>query len=91
MVFPAFVILRRRRPDQRRPYVMPGGPIAAGLAAAFCWVFIAGACLLFFRPAASGDDPAGAVRESWLLVGETLATLAIGMLLMPKRARLSRP
>ena len=87
MLFPAFVILRRRRPDQPRPYVMPGGPLGAGLAASFCWLFIAGACLLFFRPASGAADAAGAVRESWLLVGETLATLAVGLLLVPKRAR----
>jgi amino acid transporter len=87
MVFPAFVMLRRRRPGQPRPYRMPGGPLAAGLAASFCWLFIAGASLLFFRPAATGEDPARAVRESWLLVVETLATLAVGLLLMPRRAR----
>ena len=87
MVFPAFVILRRRRADQPRPYRMPGGALVAWPAAAFCWVFIAGATLLFFKPAPTAENPAGAVRESWLLVGETLATLAVGLLLMPKRAR----
>jgi glutamate:GABA antiporter len=87
MVFPAFVILRRRRREQPRPYRMPGGPFAAGLAATFCWLFIAGACLLFFRPASNTADPAGAVRESWLLVAETLATVAVGLLLMPKGVR----
>jgi hypothetical protein len=66
---------------------MPGGPLAAWMAASFCWVFIAGACLLFFKPASTAEDPARAVRESWLLVGETLATLAVGLLLMAKGAR----
>jgi peptidoglycan/LPS O-acetylase OafA/YrhL len=69
---------------------MPGGPPAAWLAASFCWAFIAGACLLFFRPAVSGENPARAVRESWLLVGETLATLAVGLLLLPTAARAPR-
>jgi amino acid transporter len=87
MVFPAFVILRRRRPDQPRPYRMPGGALVAWPAATFCWVFIAGATLLFFKPAPTAENPAGAVRESWLLVGETIATLAVGLLLMPKRLR----
>jgi amino acid transporter len=87
MVFPAFVILRRRRPDQPRPYRMPGGAPAAWAGAAFCWVFIAGATLLFFKPAPTAENPAGAVRESWLLVGETIATLAVGLLLLPKRVR----
>jgi amino acid transporter len=87
MVFPAFVILRRRRRDQLRPYRMPGGAPAAWAGAAFCWVFIAGATLLFFKPAPTAENPAGAVRESWLLVGETIATLAVGLLLMPKCVR----
>jgi amino acid transporter len=84
MVFPAFVILRRRRPEQPRPYRMPGGLLVAWPAATFCWLFIAGACLLFFKPAPTAENPAGAVRESWLLAGETLATLAVGLLLMPR-------
>jgi glutamate:GABA antiporter len=87
MVFPAFVILRRRRADRARPYRMPGGAAAAWTAAAFCWAFIAGATLLFFMPAPTAEDHAGAVRESWLLVGETLATLVVGLLLMPRRVR----
>jgi amino acid transporter len=87
MVFPAFVILRRHRAEQPRPYRMPGGPLVAWASAAFCWVFIAGATLLFFKPAPTAENPAGAVRESWLLVGETIATLAVGLLLMPSRAR----
>ena len=87
MVFPAFVILRRRRGDQPRPYRMPGGAPAAWAGAAFCWAFIAGATLLFFKPAPTAENPAGAVRESWLLVGETIATLAVGLLLMPRGAR----
>jgi amino acid transporter len=87
MVFPAFLLLRLRRASQPRPYRMPGGPMVAALAAVFCWTFIAGACLLFFRPASSVEDPAGAVRESWLLAAETLVTLAVGLLMMPKRSR----
>jgi hypothetical protein len=66
---------------------MPGGPAVAGLAAGFCWLFILGACLLFFRPASNAEDPAQAVRESWLLVAETAVTLAVGLLLMPRRGR----
>ena len=87
MVFPAFVILRRQRAEQPRPYRMPGGPLVVWASAAFCWVFIAGATLLFFKPAPTAENPAGAIRESWLLVAETIATLAIGLLLMPSRAR----
>jgi len=83
MVFPAFAILRRKRPDQPRPYRMPGGIGVARAAAAVCWLFIAFACVLFFKP--SGEvDPAQARRETWLLAGETIATLLVGLWLMPR-------
>jgi amino acid transporter len=84
LLFPAFVVLRHRRPRQPRPYVMPGGPWAAWGAAGFCWLFVAGSCLLFFRPAPTAADPDSALRESWLLVAETVATAAVGLLLMPR-------
>jgi amino acid transporter len=90
LLFPAFVILRHRRPHHPRPYVMPGGPIAAWAAAGFCWLFVAGSCLLFFRPAPTAADAASAVRESWLLLAETLATTAVGLLLMPRVLRRAR-
>lgn len=90
LLFPAFVILRRRRAAQPRPYVMPGGPVGAWLAAGFCWLFVAGACLLFFRPSPAAADPAAAVRESWVLLAETLATAVVGLLLMPRVARGAR-
>jgi amino acid transporter len=84
LVFPAFVLLRLRQPDEPRPYRMPGGMPGAWIAAVVCWVFIAFACALFFVP--SADDPAQARRETWLLAGETLATLVIGLVLMPRGA-----
>jgi amino acid transporter len=90
LLFPAFVILRRRRPAQPRPYVMPGGPAGAWLAAGFCWLFVAGSCLLFFRPAPHAEDPARAVRESWILLAETLVTTVVGLLLMPRAAKKAR-
>ena len=84
MVFPSFLILRRKRPEQPRPYRMPGGPTAAWAASGFCWVFIAASCLLFFKQSPSSQDP---VRETWLLAIETLVTLAAGLLLIPRQAR----
>jgi glutamate:GABA antiporter len=83
MVFPAFALLRQSRASQPRPYRLPGGLSAARTAAAVCWLVIAAACVLFFKPSADAD-PAQARRETWLLGGETLATLAVGLLLMPK-------
>jgi amino acid transporter len=86
MVFPAFALLRRKRAEQPRPYRMPGGPGVAWTAAVVCWLFIAMACALFFKP--SPDiPPAQARQETLLLAGETLVTLVVGLLLLPKRAR----
>ena len=82
MVFPAFLILRLRRPDEPRPYRMPGGTPVAALAAGVCWLFIAGACVLFFKPAPTAENP---LREAIVLGGETLVTLVAGLLLMPRR------
>jgi len=84
MVFPSFVILRRRQPDRPRPYRMPGGAPAAWAASIACWVFVAGACVLFFKPASTAQDPA---FETWLLAGETGATLLAGLLLIPRRKK----
>ena len=86
LLFPAFVALRRKRPDQPRPYRMPGSPLAVNAAAAVCWLAIALMCALFFQPA-EGADHAQAVRESWLLGLETLLTLAVGLLFVPWRNR----
>jgi amino acid transporter len=86
MVFPAFALLRKKQAGHPRPYRMPGGLGVAWTAAIVCWIFIALASALFFKP--SPDiDPAQARRETLLLAGETLATLVIGLLLMPKRKR----
>ncbi|MGH9368274.1 MAG: APC family permease [Thermoanaerobaculia bacterium] len=84
LVFPAFLILRRRRPDQPRPYRLPGGRGAAWLSASFCTLFIAGASVLFFAPSPTSQAP---VREAVLLGVETVATLVIGYLLIPRAAR----
>ena len=84
MVFPSFVILRLKRPDQPRPYRMPGGLPAAWAASGVCWLFVAGSCLLFFKQSPSSQNPR---QEMWLLAGETLLTLVAGLLLIPRRAR----
>lgn len=77
-VFPAFYRLRLARPDRARPYRLPGGNALAAAATGLCVVFIAGACVLFFRPSPDAD-PARARRETLLLGGECLATLAVGL------------
>jgi amino acid transporter len=83
LVFPAFYRLRALRPGQPRPYRLPGGDAVALVAAALCFAFIAGACVLFFRPSPDAD-PARAVRETLLLGGECLATLVVGLWLLPR-------
>jgi amino acid transporter len=88
LIFPAFIVLRYRRPAQPRPYRMPGGWPAAWTASWICTVFIAGAVLLFFWPSPTAESHEAAVRDSWILLGETLATLAVGLAFLPRiRAR----
>jgi glutamate:GABA antiporter len=84
LVFPAFVVLRYRRPDQPRPYRMPGGMAAAWAASVFCTLFVAWAIVLFFMPAPTAEDHAAAVRETWVLLAETVATLAVGLAFLPR-------
>ena len=84
LAFPAFVVLRYREPEKPRPYVMPGGAPLAWASSAVCFLVILGACILFFKPSPSSQDP---VKEAWLLGVEALATLLAGLLLMPRGAR----
>ena len=87
LVFPAFLVLRNRRPDQPRPYRLPGGRGAAAVAAWICTLYIFGACVLFFVPSPTSQEP---VKEAIILALLTLATLATGYLLIPRRARIDR-
>ena len=87
LVFPAFLVLRNRRPDQPRPYRLPGGRGAAAVAAWICTLYIFGACVLFFVPSPTSQEP---VKEGIILALLTLATLVVGYLLIPRRARIDR-
>jgi amino acid transporter len=84
LVFPAFVVLRKRRPEQPRPYRVPGGHGVAAAASWVCTLYIAGACVLFFAPSPTSQAP---LKEALILGGQTLLTLVIGWLLIPRRAR----
>lgn len=90
LVFPSFHRLRVIRPERQRPYRLPGGRLAAAGAALICFLFVAGACVLFFRPSPDAT-PAQAVRETLLLGGECLATLAVGIWLLPGARGSQRP
>ena len=81
LAFPAFVALRHRQPDTPRPYSLPGGTAMAWAASIVCFLVIATACVLFFKPSPSSQDP---LKEAWLLGAEALATLLAGLLLMPR-------
>ena len=85
MVFPAFARLRRSQPERPRPYRLPGRDAVARAAAALCWAFVAAACVLFFRPSPDADA-VRAARETWLLLGECVATLAAGAWLTGRRS-----
>ena len=84
LVFPAFLVLRRRQAQQPRPYRVPGGEGAAWIASVICTLYIAGASALFFAPSPTSQAP---LREGLILGAETLATLVIGILLIPRRRR----
>lgn len=81
LVFPAFLVLRKRRPNQPRPYRMPGGPGTAVVATWICTLYIAGASVLFFAPSPTSQAP---LKEGLILGAETLATIVLGYLLIPR-------
>ncbi len=82
LVFPAFLVLRKRKPDQPRPYRLPGGPAAAAVASWACTLYIFGACVLFFAPSPTSQEP---LKEALILGAETIATVVAGWLLIPRR------
>jgi len=82
LVFPAFLVLRKRRPDQPRPYVAPGGPVGAAIAAWVCTLYIFGACVLYFVPSPTSQAP---LKEALILAGEMVVTIVVGYLLIPRR------
>ena len=84
LVFPAFLVLRRRRPEQPRPYRLPGGRAAAAAAAWVCTLYIFGACVLFFVPSPTSQEP---LKEGLFLGGETIVTIVLGVLLIPRKRR----
>lgn len=84
LVFPAFLVLRKRRPEQPRPYVVPGGPVGAAAAAWVCTLYIFGACILYFVPSPTSQAP---LKEALILGAEMVVTVVVGYLLIPKQAR----
>ena len=84
LVFPAFLRLRLTEPGRPRPYRLPGGPLAAGAACLSSFLCVAAAGVLFFAPTPGSADPWG--EFAWL-AGQTLLTLLVGLLLVPRPPR----
>ena len=74
LVFPALVVLRRRRPDTPRPFRVPGGTagawLASGLATGWCLL----ALVVALAPGLGTADPAAALPAGF--EGERLAFTA---------------
>jgi amino acid transporter len=82
LMFPAFLALRYREAAVVRPYTMPGGLPGAWIATILCWSFVVGGSVLFFVQSPTSESP---TLEALLLGGETLATVAVGLLIVPRR------
>jgi amino acid transporter len=85
LMFPALLMLRRKFPDQHRPYVVPGGKAGAWISAVLCELGIVLTVFLFFYFPAEGVSKG----TFWLItVGGTALSLLVGWLLyQSSRAR----
>jgi hypothetical protein len=63
---------------------VPGGPAGAAIASWVCTLYIFGACVLFFVPSPTSQEP---LEEAMLLGALTAGTLIAGYFLMPKAVR----
>ena len=61
----------------------PAAPWRRPSAAWVCTLYIFGACVLFFVPSPTSQEP---LKEGLILGGETLVTIVIGYLLIPRRS-----
>ena len=75
LMFPALLVLRRKHPDQPRPYVIPGGKAGAWIATILCEAGIVLTLFLFFYFPAEGVSKG----TFWLITGGgTIVSLLIG-------------
>lgn len=87
LMFPALLVLRRKFPDQPRPYVVPGGAAGAWIATVLCEIGIVLTLFLFFYFPVEGTSKAA----FWLITGGgTLASLFIGWWLYWHSSRKAR-
>lgn len=86
LMFPALLALRRKFPDQPRPYVVPGGAAGAWIAALLCEAGILLTLFLFFYFPAEGTSKG----VFWLITaGGTIVSLLIGWWLYRRSSRRS--
>jgi hypothetical protein len=77
-MFPALLILRRKFPDKKRPYVVPGGRLGAWLSVILTEGGILFAIVLFFYSVPSGTPK---ITYWGITGGGTVVTLLVGLLL----------
>ena len=86
LMFPALLVLRRKRPDQPRPYRVPGGTAGAWLCTILCEAGIVFAVFLFFY----GDGTAQ--WTYWAITGGgTLLSIVVGWWLYRHTAHTGKP
>ena len=76
LMFPALLVLRRKRPETPRPYRVPGGPPAHGSAVVPAETFVLVGLVLFITVI-----PTGGSRLVYTAItsGGTLVTLLVGL------------
>ncbi len=75
LMFPALLVLRRKFPEQHRPYVVPGGVAGAWISTILCELGIILTVALFFYYPAEGVSKG----TFWAItVGGTVVSLAVG-------------
>lgn len=84
LMFPAFLTLRLRRPDQPRPFAVPGGAAGAWICTILGEFFILIAVVFFFLPP-------GETTDVWAyeiqLIGGTLLTILAGVVIYAQGRR----
>jgi len=84
LMFPAFLTLRTKRPDQPRPFAVPGGRAGAWFCTLLGEFFIFIACLFFFLPP---EETANVWAYEIQLVGGTLLTILAGTVIYAQGRR----
>jgi len=83
LMFPALLVLRKKRPDQPRPYRAPGGAVGAWVWTILCTAGIVLTLVLFFYVVPEGTPK----WTYWGITGiGTIASIVVGLLLYRGRA-----